>query len=547
MTTLKEPIQVEKITFEELQKLFKKRVFAIPDIQRDFVWSKKKIINLLDSIKKHYPIGSFLICKVPARKHQQIKENTNIPSFDPYNNKYCYIVIDGQQRLTVLYALLNGKTINSDRYKNGLDFKSIGFSSKDAESDFTFYNKLNEISIPDILKGVKYNVPKKKQNKIKECKSAFDKYSLPFIFITGYDEKKMKEAFVRLNKGGTSLSSVDQIFAEAYHKDIDIRRHCDAFMSHNLKNGFENIDKIHIIKALAANLGANDFVGSSLNSFAKKIANPRNKLHKEYKRNHKKIFHSIELAADFLTRRFKNAVYLPYPAMASILSIFYYHNKNKTPTNNQIKEIERWFWVTGFAKRYSGSKQRNNQINDAKEMQKLAESKKHKINLEGKEKIGEISIDRISKIKYNKRGALRNAYFCYLINKKPLYLTNGDEIQVEGASSILNKKNDHHFFPKEFLKKNGYCGDEINQVINICFLPCGENTHISDEPPWTYLKEYKNKKHFKKILKSHSIPYDSCVLTKGDVDAKYADFIEKRKQILAKDLKKHIGERYVAG
>lgn len=54
---MKEPIDIKKISFEELKDLLKKRIFAIPEIQREFVWTKVKIIDLLDSIKKHYPIA----------------------------------------------------------------------------------------------------------------------------------------------------------------------------------------------------------------------------------------------------------------------------------------------------------------------------------------------------------------------------------------------------------------------------------------------------------------------------------------------------------
>lgn len=109
---MKEPIDIKKISFKKLKDLFQKRIFAIPEIQREFVWTKTKIIDLLDSIKKHYPIGSFLICKVPAKMARHIRESTVLPKFDSKNNKECYIVVDGQQRPSVLYSILNGKRIS---------------------------------------------------------------------------------------------------------------------------------------------------------------------------------------------------------------------------------------------------------------------------------------------------------------------------------------------------------------------------------------------------------------------------------------------------
>jgi hypothetical protein len=547
---MKEPIRIEPITFQDLKGLFEKRVFAIPEIQRDFVWTKTKICDLLDSIRKHYPIGSFLICRVPAQKAMHVRESTVLPPFNSHANKECYIVVDGQQRLSVLYSILNGKTIsNTRRYQGGIDFKEICLSPKqEKESEFDFYrtSESSHIRLHEVLNETrKYSVGRGKQRRINECKNAFHSYSFPFILISGFDEQKMREAFIRLNKGGTSLSSEDKIFALSYHRDTDFRRHC-AQLSHDLKKGFDDLDRIHFIKSIAANLGVKDFVDSgSLNTFAKRIRNPRNDLHSEYRKLHKKIFESIKLAADFLTLRFKHASYLPYPAMLSMLSIFYYHNNNHNPTDKQIREIERWFWTTGFAKRYSGANQRYNQLNDAQEMKALAGSKKHKINLAGKARIEPISMKEIAKIGYNKTGAIRNAFFCYLISKKPLNFSNGEPLQIEDVSSAFNVKNDHHIFPKNILRDYFY-RDAINTILNICFLTFGENIRVKNKPPWVYLKEFEKNSNLERILHSHALPYKQCLLKKGKIDEKYENFREERMSLIRKDLAKLIGERYVA-
>jgi len=546
---MKEPIKIESISFQDLKRLFEKRIFAIPEIQRDFVWTKTKICDLLDSIRKHYPIGSFLICKVPAQKTMHIRESTTLPPFDAGANKECYIVVDGQQRLSVLYSVLSGKTIlNTRRYHGGIDFKEICLSPKqEKESEFDFYRSSESphIRLHEVLNETrKYSAGKGKQRRINECKNAFHSYSFPFILLSGFDEPRMREAFVRLNKGGTSLSSEDKIFALSYHKDTDFRRHCTQ-LSHDLKRGFDSLDRIHFIKAIAANLGVKDFVDSgSLNTFAKKIKNPRNDLHLEYRKRHKKMFESLKLAADFLRQKFEHASYLPYPAMVSMLSIFYYNNNNHNPTEKQIKEIEKWFWTTGFAKRYSGANQRLNQLNDAQEMKDLAQSKKHKIDLTVKARTEPISMKEIARIRYNKSGAIRNAFFCYLISKKPLNFENGEPLQIEDVSSVFNVKNDHHIFPKKLLKKFFY-RDEINAIPNICFLTFGENIKLKDRPPWTYLGEFEKNSNFDRILHSHVLPYKNCLLRKGNIDEKYEDFKRERMGLIRNDLARLIGEKYV--
>ncbi|MBU4221016.1 MAG: DUF262 domain-containing protein [Euryarchaeota archaeon] len=543
------PIRVQPISFEELKKFFDKRIFAIPKIQRDFVWTKKKIVNLLDSIKKHYPIGSFLICEIPSRKHKNIREGTALPSFDPINDT-CYLVIDGQQRLSVLYNLIYGNRIKTNRYQIPLDFNSICLSQRqNKESEFEFYDteKRNYIKLHDILKEKAnyFNHSKLKERRIRDCISAFESYSFPFIFIDGFDKEMMEEAFIRLNTGGTTLDTVDKLFTKAYHKDTDLRAHINNLMAHGLKDGFQYIDKIHIVKSIAANIGQRDFVGSNLNSFAKKISNPREKYHDDYKKKRMEIERSIQRAADLLTGKFTNASYIPYPAMLSILSIFFFENDNYSASDKQIKEIERWFWVTGFAQRYSGSKQRDNLINDSEEMKKLARSEDYELDLEGKQRLIEVSVKHLLKVKYTNRGTLRNTFFCYLISKQPREFYNGELINIkDDVSSIFNSKNDHHIFPKDILKYD-FHSDKINILGNICFLKFGENIKIKNKPPWVYLKEYKSNDNFEKVLASHVIPNDKCVLTEGDINEKYEKFLEKREEMIKKDLTKYMGRKYI--
>lgn len=543
------PIQVRSVAFSKLNYWFDRKIFAVPDIQRDFVWGRKKIVKLLDSIKKHYPIGSFLICRIPARKHKRIREGVVLPHFNPNRNKQCFLVVDGQQRLSVLYSVIKGSKIHTRRYRDPILADTICLSrEKGQESEFEFYVKgrKGNVSLMDILGG-KGGLSVKKKKRIRECKKAFESYSFPFIFIDGFDERKMKEAFIRLNTGGTSLSTVDKIFAEAYHKDTDLRAHIDNLIEHGLKRGYQHIDRVHIVKSVAANLGRKDFVGSTIHTFAKKLANPKDELHKRYMQMRKKLEGAIRIAADHLTDRFGHASYIPYPAMLSVLSIFYFENNNRQPSIEQIRELDRWFWVTGFTERYSGTRQRPNQLQDAEEFRRLAQKKTHYLNLDVAKRAEKFSIRRLNKTKYTTRGAVRNTFFCYLISKGPRDFRSGQPITnvKDDVSSVFNKKNDHHVFPKKLLENHYYYQDEINRLTNICFQTFGENVRIGKLPPWVYLKEYKKKKNFKKNLASHALPCDYSLLEKGDVKERYKRFLSKRIELIKNDLIKRMGSKYV--
>ena len=58
-------MEIQKIKIESDYKLpdiihdIEKGILRIPQFQREFIWEKSKVIKLLDSIYKEFPIGSF--------------------------------------------------------------------------------------------------------------------------------------------------------------------------------------------------------------------------------------------------------------------------------------------------------------------------------------------------------------------------------------------------------------------------------------------------------------------------------------------------------
>lgn len=98
-----EKIKPDDMSFDTLMTQIKNGYIKIPDFQRDFVWERTQIIDLLDSIYKHYPIGSFLFWesndKICTYKNIGNIELKPAPEGHPIN-----YVLDGQQRITSLFA-----------------------------------------------------------------------------------------------------------------------------------------------------------------------------------------------------------------------------------------------------------------------------------------------------------------------------------------------------------------------------------------------------------------------------------------------------------
>lgn len=56
------------LTISEVCNNIHKRMYLLPAIQREFVWSEEQIIKLFDSLMQDYPIGSFLFWKLEKER-----------------------------------------------------------------------------------------------------------------------------------------------------------------------------------------------------------------------------------------------------------------------------------------------------------------------------------------------------------------------------------------------------------------------------------------------------------------------------------------------
>jgi hypothetical protein len=85
---------------------------GLPDIQRPFVWSNAKVRDLFDSMYNGFPVGYLLFWENGAvNGAKQIGEDSKrhrVPN---------RLIVDGQQRLTSLYAVFRGKKVLDADYK----------------------------------------------------------------------------------------------------------------------------------------------------------------------------------------------------------------------------------------------------------------------------------------------------------------------------------------------------------------------------------------------------------------------------------------------
>lgn len=84
---------------------------ALPEIQRPFVWSAAKVRDLFDSMYRGYPVGTLMFWETGAEVGmRQVGggESERVAS---------RLIVDGQQRLTSLFAVLTGRSVLAKTFR----------------------------------------------------------------------------------------------------------------------------------------------------------------------------------------------------------------------------------------------------------------------------------------------------------------------------------------------------------------------------------------------------------------------------------------------
>jgi len=123
----------------------KQEEIVLPAIQRDFVWPEEKVLRLLDSIMRGYPIGIALLWEtyldLQYRKFADDFHPGAIHAFkDNKHKKKLKLVLDGQQRLQSLYIALYGSYEGRSLYFDVLSGRESDDLS-DEKYEFEFLDK----------------------------------------------------------------------------------------------------------------------------------------------------------------------------------------------------------------------------------------------------------------------------------------------------------------------------------------------------------------------------------------------------------------------
>ena len=199
---------------------------GLPDIQRPFVWKNAKVRDLFDSMYRGYPVGYLLLWKNGLVDDRTIGAEAKQKSAR-------LVIVDGQQRLTSLYAVIRGIPVVRDNYESeriSIAFNPLEerFEVADAaiRRDKSFIPDISTIwsggtnifkVVSEYLKGLKSSRDVSDEE-TERIENAFTKLqsllTFPFTALelaADISEEDVSDVFVRINSKGTPLNQADFI------------------------------------------------------------------------------------------------------------------------------------------------------------------------------------------------------------------------------------------------------------------------------------------------------------------------------------------------
>jgi hypothetical protein len=545
----------------------KNEEIVLPAIQRDFVWPENKVLRLLDSIMRGYPIGLALLWEtyldIQYRKFNEAFRDGQIHDFKENKRKNKRkLVLDGQQRLQSLYIALygsyNGRSLYfnvlSGRESDDVSEEKYDFEFLDKEGFDCWHAEMNTgPGAPDASEngGSKYLV------KVSDLfaagvreRSALEKRIKQQVTLGDDDEERLRmnlarfddvltknpnilkvsvidedlpgdnpdrkseadvlEIFVRVNREGTPLSRSDLIFSMLKLNWRESAESLPEFVREiNEGNAFD-LDTDFVIRCLFAVSG----LGTKF-----ELDHLRRKNNVDLLRNNfKGCCDAIRSVVDAVSRECWCSSSSLLGGQATLVPFVYYlfhAPKHEVPTG-QIDAFRKALYVFAFARPFSRYADSRLWKFIRQEIRPLVENKDYHFPLDRS----------VAWVKYwesitgfNERLLQANVTLALhvlqnLSSDKSKYLRNAGQID--------------HIFPRAELRKKGYPESEINHSGNFWILAKGKNQNKSDKHPAKFFADVSDSEMRRAIIDRDMLDYRRFSTFLKDRSLKMVETVKKR-------------------
>lgn len=482
----------------------------IPQFQRDFVWTKAQTAALIDSILKGFPIGTFILWKTNERL-RHMRNIGNIELKEPRPGDPIQYVLDGQQRITSLYAVRKGVIIT--REGEEIDYKDIAIDLtidlNDDEEEVVFEQAIDGHQCISVSRLLNDNASalwrahgEQFLDRISEYKSRLEGYDFSTVVIDEYPIDVACEVFTRINTGGKELTLFEIMVAKTFDqgRDFDLAERYRELISTDGDDkdlrlaGYDELPAETILHCVAANAS-----GSIKRKDVLRIT--RKRFIDSWETTIEGMFAAIDyLRANLGADRSR---ILPYNALLIPFSWFFVRQGDRDISEDQHALLRQYFYWASLSHRFQSAAD-TKIAEDLRKMKRILARKQPRYDRQELK----IESDDLEWQPFSVGNAFCKAVICLLAEKGPLSLTtNGKVILDNSWLKSSSSKNYHHFFPHSFLQKCGYGVWESNSLMNIVLVDEYLNKRvIRARAPSEYVAEFKKRnRNLRNALATHYI------------------------------------------
>lgn len=548
---------------------------GLPDIQRPFVWKNAKVRNLFDSMYRGYPVGYLLFwenalldgVKAIGTDHKQM-----VPSL---------LLVDGQQRLTAIFAVVKGIAVIRENYTaeqieiafNPLEGK---FEVADAaiRKDKTYISNISVVwakdaDIFEITEDYLANLATSREvtaDDTKKVRKSISKLqqllTFPFTALqlaANVDEEQVSEVFVRINSAGKPLNQADfiltlmSVFWDGGRKELEEFCRAAKVPAVGKPSPFNHFIQpkpdqlLRVAVGLAFRRARLQYVYSILRGkdlVTEEFSTERRDEQFEILKQAQIRVLNLQNWHDFL----KSLVLAGYRSDTMISSktnllytyVFYLIGLTEYKVDEYVlrRVIAQWYYMVNLTGRYTSSPEsrmefdlaRLRTVKTADEFvatlrqvcDSLLTSDFWSITLPNE--LATAAAQSPSLFAYFAAQNLLDARV--LFSKHKVFELLDPYTQAHRAS--LER---HHLFPKAFLRMQGVTDSrDTNQIGNFTMVEWGDNAKISDKPPIEYVPELSQRFSFQEMEQMrywHALP-------EGWENMPYRDFLKQRRELMAK-------------
>lgn len=548
---------------------------GLPDIQRPFVWPRSKVRDLLDSMYRGFPIGYLLFWEngYPDTHHTIGAENKQkVPRL---------LIVDGQQRLTSLYAVIKGVPVFNKKFHSERIYiafhpleERFEVSNSAIEKDVEWIADVSVLWKPetstytfiqDFLNRLqaRRTLSPEEEKKIPEAINRLVKledYPITALEVScSVDEDQVAEIFVRINSKGTRLNQADfiltlmSVFWDEGRKQLeDFCRQAKTPPVGNKPSPYNRYllpspdQLLRVSVALGFHRARLEHVYSLLRGKdlqTKRFSDEQRE--KQFAVLKESQAHVLDLQNwhEFF-QVLKRAGYVSSQFISSAMAVLYAYalwligKRDFHVDTYRLREtLARWFFMTALTGRYTSSPESRMEqdlalLREAHTADNFVRVLNQQIEAVLTRDYWEVTLPN----ELETAAALNTGQFAFyaalcLLDAPVLYSKmKVSELLDPSTKAKKSSLERHHLFPRRYLQRIGISEKRlINQAANYALVEWSDNIKVSDHPPLKYVSELEKRfssDEIQQMYRLHALPEQWYEMG-------YHEFLKERRKRMA--------------